>query len=100
MRRRTAVMKCSIKKCNVRKCLAVIVVTGGLVAVGLAAKRQSAGDKATSSPTVWQKLQEMMEAMPEDFPPRVMCNDIAAIRDNTERIRELLETGGAESEAE
>lgn len=93
-------MKCSIKKCNVKKCLAVIAVAGGIVALALATKRQGQSDKATSSLTVWEKLQEKMEAMPEDFPPRVMCNDIAAIRENTEQIRQLLEAGGAEPEAE
>jgi hypothetical protein len=29
--------------------------------------------------------------MPEDFPPVVMFNNVAAARENTERILELLE---------
>jgi hypothetical protein len=94
MKRRTPV-----KKCNVKKCLTVIAVGGALVGLALAAKCRGAGDKETSSPTVWQKMQAKMEEMPEDFPPRVMFDNIAAIREDTERIRELLEKGGAESEA-
>jgi hypothetical protein len=35
-----------------------------------------------------------MEQIPEDFPPRVMFDAIAAIREDTRRIRELLEKVG------
>jgi hypothetical protein len=48
-------------------------------------------------------MQEKMESMPEDFPPRVMFDNIAAICEDTKQTLELLEKGsggeGAESDA-
>jgi hypothetical protein len=46
------------------------------------------------------KMQEAMEAMPEDFPPVVMFDNVAATRENSERILELLEKGSAGEAAE
>ena len=40
---------------------------------------------------MFEKIQEGMEAMPQDFPPVVMFDNVAAIRENSERILELLE---------
>ena len=40
---------------------------------------------------MFQKMQKGMEAMPDDFPPVAMFNNLAAIRENSERILELLE---------
>jgi hypothetical protein len=40
---------------------------------------------------MFAKMQAGMEAMPEDFPPVVLFNNVAAIRETTERILELLE---------
>ena len=37
------------------------------------------------------QMQAGMDAMPEDFPPVVMFNNVAATRENSERILELLE---------
>jgi hypothetical protein len=38
-----------------------------------------------------QKMQACMEAMPDDFPPVMMFKNVEAIRENSERILELLE---------
>ena len=40
---------------------------------------------------MFEKMQAGMEAMPDDFPPVVMFNNVAATRENSERILELLE---------
>ncbi|MGE5289065.1 MAG: hypothetical protein ACM3ML_18095 [Micromonosporaceae bacterium] len=40
----------------------------------------------------WEKR---LEAMPDNAPPKWMFRNIAAIRDNTDRILELLESGRA-----
>ena len=40
---------------------------------------------------MFEKMQAGMAALPEDFPPVVMFNNVAAIRENSERILELLE---------
>ena len=84
-------MKTPVKKCTVKKCLTVIAVAGGLLGLALVVKRRGAGDKGTPGPTVWEKMQEKMESMPEDFPPRVMFDNIAAIHEDTTRIIEMLE---------
>lgn len=36
---------------------------------------------------------QMIEHMPEDAPPKWMFRNISAIRENTERILQLLESG-------
>ena len=76
-------------------------------AIGLAVAGAIAATKSRSSatprPTFFEKMQEHMEQMPEDFPPRVMYDNVEATRANTERILELLhrdapETPGAVDE--
>lgn len=47
---------------------------------------------------MFEKMQEGMEAMPADFPPVVMFNNIEATRENSERILELLEKDLARTE--
>jgi hypothetical protein len=42
----------------------------------------------------WEKR---FEAMPDSAPPKWLFRNITAIRDNTNRILELLESGRAES---
>ena len=79
-------------------------VVGGLIggvvvaAVFMAKKAQSTGsaeereaNRADKRREMFAKMQAGMEAMPEDFPPVVLFNNVAAIRETTERIRELLE---------
>ena len=70
------------------KKLIIGAVAGSAVfAAVAAAKTQSAGPK----PTMWDKMREGMEEMPEDFPPRIMFDNVEATRANSERILELLE---------
>ena len=65
----------------------VLMVLGGVgCALVLLRKRPATGPRLT----MWQKMQEGMEAMPEDFPPRAMFDNVAATRENTERILEIL----------
>lgn len=47
---------------------------------------------------MFEKMQEGMEAMPENFPPVVMFNNVAATRENSERILELLEKSPGSAE--
>ena len=67
-------------------------------AVGIAALAAIAAAKKDSAvsaakPTMWDKMREGFEQMPEDFPPRIMFDNIAVIRANSERIVELLAKG-------
>ncbi len=59
----------------------VIVVVGGLIA---AAKRFGPPKQGID----WEKR---FERMPDNAPPKWMFNNIRAIRENTDRILELLE---------
>lgn len=47
---------------------------------------------------MFEKMTAGMESMPEDFPPRVMFDNVAATRENSERILELLEKEPSKSE--
>lgn len=82
------------------KKLAVVgVVTGVAVAASLLAKKRQQSEsseevyarKAAKRREMFEKMQAGMAAMPDDFPPVVMFNNVAAIRENSDRIRELLE---------
>ena len=75
------------------------VVAGVIVVAAVAAAKnaQSGGSpeereakKAAKREEMFAKMQANMEAMPDDFPPVVLFNNIAAIRETTERILELL----------
>ncbi|MDX2381289.1 MAG: hypothetical protein QNM02_16195 [Acidimicrobiia bacterium] len=75
------------------------------VAAGFAAAACVAAAKkkeSRPSPTIWEKMQEKMEEMPEDFPPRMMFDNVEATKTNTEEILTLLRhdnKGRADAEA-
>lgn len=81
------------------KKLAVFCLIAAVIAAVLVGrKRQSSGSpeerearRAEKRREMFEKMQAGMEAMPDDFPPVVMFNNVAAARENTERILELLE---------
>lgn len=68
--------------------IGAVGVCAALAAIA-ASNKQPTGPK----PTMWDKMREGMESMPEDFPPRVMFDNIASTRENTERILEILDNG-------
>lgn len=65
-------------------------VGGVVVALAIAANKKKGPQ---SRPEMWDKMREKMAEMPEDFPPRVMYDNVEATRVNTERILELLQAG-------
>jgi len=65
----------------------VVAALGAVAAVLVLRKRPERGPR----PTMWDKMSKAMEEMPEDFPPRVMFENIAATRSNTERLLQILE---------
>jgi citrate synthase len=82
------------------KKLAVVgVVAGAAVAVNLVAKKRQQSEsseevearKTAKRREMFEKMQAGIAAMPDDFPPVVMFNNVAAIRANSDRILELLE---------
>ncbi len=89
------------------KRLAVFGLVAGavLAAVILAKKSQSSESsqereerQAEKRRAMFQKIQAGMEAMPDDFPPVIMFKNVEAIRENSERIRELLEKDLSDTE--
>ena len=69
-----------------RKVLAVAAV---LVGLGVLARRLGPKMPAID----WE---ERLEAMPDNAPPKWMFRNITAIRENTDRILQLLESGQPE----
>ena len=67
----------------------VLAVVAVLVGLGVLASRF--GPKMSAID--WEKR---FKAMPDNAPPKWMFRNITAIRDNTERILELLEPGRPE----
>ena len=82
------------------------LVAGAVLAVVLLVKKSQSSRspderearRAEKRREMFQKMQKGMEAMPEDFPPVAMFNNVAAIRENSERILELLERDRSRSE--
>jgi len=74
------------------------VLIGAVVGLGAAAciaacakSGKCQGDSASEAKTtVWDKMRQGMEEMPEDFPPRVMFDNIEAAKANTDEILTLL----------
>ena len=62
----------------------LLIVGGALAGVAWLAKRRVASSGGVD-------FGRMLERMPEDAPPKWMFRNITAIRENTERILELLE---------
>jgi hypothetical protein len=62
-------------------------VTAGAVALGAAVLMRRA-----SAHCGRMDFAKMVERMPDDAPPKWMFRNISSIRENTERILELLET--------
>jgi hypothetical protein len=62
-----------------------LILVGGAVAVAaVVAKRVAAGGGID--------FERLVESMPEDAPPKWMFHNITAIRENTDRTLELLES--------
>ena len=72
-----------------RSLLLGAAVVGGVLLAARGARRSGGID-----------FERMIERMPEDAPPKWMFRNIAAIRENSERILELLEAERGATEAE
>ena len=69
------------------------ILAGCAVAAAIAARTQR---DTAPKPTVWDKMRHGMEEMPEDFPPRIMFDNLEATRANTEKILTMLETNAVQ----
>lgn len=93
--------------CEMKKFAVIGLVAGAAIAVVILVvrKNQSSGSaeereaqRLEKRRAMFEKMQAGMAAMPEDFPPVVMFNNVAATRENSERILELLEKDGSGTE--
>ena len=66
----------------------VIACAAACAKSGTCQKRNA--QKQMVKPAVWEKMRKGMEEMPEDFPPRVMFDNVEATRANTDEILSLL----------
>ena len=89
-----------------KKSAVVGVASGAALTIILLTKKAQSSEspqererrRAEKRREMFEKMRAHMESMPEDFPPLVMFNNVAAIRENTDRILELLETDGSHKE--
>jgi hypothetical protein len=88
----------------VKKKLALFgIVIGAIAAVAFFVKKREDAIPAEEREllrmekrqAVFEKVQEGFEAMPEDFPPVVMYNNLDTVLQNSERILEILESEDA-----
>ena len=94
-----------LKGCDMKKLEMFGLVCGATcAAIFLMRKRQSSQPPEEREErqhrkrrAMFQKMKDGMDAMPEDFPPVVMFENVAATRENSERILELLEKSRSEA---
>jgi hypothetical protein len=63
-----------------------LLVVGAVVGATLLARRCTSGRGGFD-------IAKILERMPDDSPPKWMFSNISAIRENTDRILQLLESG-------
>ena len=80
---------------------------GGAVVVAVVASKKAQSpvspeeqeaSRAQKRREMFTKMQAGFEAMPDDFPPVVLFNNVAAIRETTEAILQRLEENGTDAE--
>lgn len=82
------------------------LVASGVIAMILVARRSRSSlspeereaKRGQKRQKMFEKMRAGMESMPEDFPPRVMFDNVAVTRENTERILDLLEQDRSDTE--
>ena len=52
-----------------------------------------------AGPKIRERMERKFEEASDDFPPKWMFRNVAAIRENTERILEVLTKGASEADA-
>lgn len=73
----------------------MLLVVGGIAGAAgalVALKLRTEGDPKQA---MAHRMRQHLESMPEDFPPRMMLDNLAAVRVNTEKILHILDDQGA-----
>ena len=78
------------------KKLIIGIVAGFVVVAAVAAAKKG---PPSPPPDMWAKMRAKMEEMPEDFPPRMMFDNVQATRANTDEILSLLRRERSDAEA-
>ena len=80
----------------------VLIAAGAAVAGGAVAARKFAAACSYDDrrAAMWDRMRQHMEEMPEDFPPRIMFDNVQRARENTDQILEILERPAVERESD
>lgn len=68
-----------------------LLATGALAGAAVVVVTLRRRDGVSARAVMARRMRQRLESMPEDFPPRVMFDNLAAIRRDTERILEIVE---------
>jgi len=71
----------------------VVIAGAGFCALAAALAAVKKSTRTDPKPEIWDKMRAKMEEMPEDFPPRMMYDNIETTKANTDKILELLKQG-------
>lgn len=92
-------MEFRVERCAMKKVVVGGLIGGAVVAAVLVSKKtqssvtpeEQEANRAAKRREMFAKMQAGFEAMPEDFPPVVLFNNVAAIRETTEAILQHLQ---------
>lgn len=68
-----------------------LLATGALAGAAVVVVTLRRRDGVSARAVMARRMRQRLESMPEDFPPRVMFDNLAAIRRDVERILEIVE---------
>ena len=72
----------------------MLLVVGGIAGAAGALIAQKWRTEADPKEAMAHRMREHLESMPEDFPPRMMLDNLAVTRENTEKILQILGNQG------
>ena len=77
---------------NKKVLIGVVAGFGAVACIAACAKSGTCRSdrRQEPKPTVWDKMRQGLEEMPDDFPPRIMFDNVAATKANTDQILTLL----------
>ena len=75
---------------NRKFAIGAIAGLGVAACIAACAKSGTCQKESGPKPTVWDKMRQGMEEMPDDFPPRVMFDNVESMKRNTDEILRLL----------
>lgn len=75
---------------NRKVMIGAVAGLGAAACIAACARSGTCRSDSEPKPTVWDKMRKGMEEMPDDFPPRIMFDNVEATKANTDEILTLL----------